>query len=105
MVQAYQDVPLVHHKISANLLNSMLAAIEYSQNHAPILNIPTLLLVALEDHLIDPQGSLDFLASLPANLCRPHLYAGFYHELFNEVDAQQVRTDLHNWLAARHFIA
>lgn len=104
VVAAYEKDPLVHSKISASLLNSMLAAIEYSQNHAPILTVPTLLLVAEDDHLINPQGSRDFLANLPSNLSTAHFYSGFYHELFHEVGAAQVFSDLHDWLATRHFM-
>ncbi len=103
VVRAYENDPLVHNKITASLLNGMLAAIEYAQNHAPVLIIPTLLLVAENDKLIDPQGSRDFHASLPVNISSAHFYADLYHEIFNEADATQVFADLQNWLAARQF--
>lgn len=104
-VKAYENDPLVHNKISASLLNGMLNAIEYAQIHAAILTIPTLLLVAEEDHLVDPQGSRDFLEALPNQLSTAHFYAGFYHEIFNEVGASVVFNDLQQWLAARHPLA
>lgn len=102
---AYDNDPLVHKKITASLLNGMLQAIDYVQTHAPILSIPTLLLVAGDDRLIDSQGSHDFFESLPTNLGTAHFYPDFYHEIFNETDATEVFNDLHRWLSTRNFIA
>ncbi|MET3106886.1 alpha-beta hydrolase superfamily lysophospholipase [Oxalobacteraceae bacterium GrIS 2.11] len=102
---AYDNDPLVHKKITASLLNAMLDAISYAQTHAPILTIPTLLLVAGDDHLIDPQGSQDFFGSLPSNLGTAHFYPDLYHEILNELDASKVFSDMQSWLSARNFIA
>jgi alpha-beta hydrolase superfamily lysophospholipase len=101
---AYDNDPLVHRKITASLLNGMLQAIDYVQTHAPILSIPTLLLVAGDDRLIDSQGSHDFFESLPTNLGTAHFYPDLFHEIFNETDAAKVFNDLQGWLAARNFI-
>jgi len=101
---AYNNDPLVHRKITASLLNGMLNSIDYVQTHAPILTIPTLLMVAEDDRLVDPQGSHDFFDSLPSNLGTAHFYAGFYHEIFNETKSDIVFKDLQNWLSARDFM-
>lgn len=101
---AYANDPLAHQKITASLLNGMLSAIAYTQTRAPLLMIPTLLLVAEEDTLVDPQGSRDFFEALPSNLGTAHFYPGFYHEIFQEVGAAQVFNDLQRWLATRNFI-
>jgi len=100
---AYDNDPLVHRKITASLLNGMLHSITYAQTHAPLLTIPTLLLVAGDDRLIDPQGSHDFFDSLPINIGTAHFYPDLYHEIFNELKAAPVFHDLDTWLAARHF--
>jgi alpha-beta hydrolase superfamily lysophospholipase len=102
---AYDNDPLVHKKITASMLNGMLAAMAYAQTHAPILTIPTLLLVAEDDYLVDPQGSHDFFDSLPSNLGTAHFYADFYHEIFNETEAAKVFSDLKAWLSVRNFTA
>ena len=104
VVAAYASDPLVHNKITPSLLNSMLAAIAYAQSRAPLLTIPTLLLVAGDDALVDPQGSRDFLATLPSNLGKAHFYPDFYHEIFQEVGAAEVFNDLQIWLSSRNFI-
>jgi alpha-beta hydrolase superfamily lysophospholipase len=101
---AYDNDPLVHRKITASLLNGMLHSIDYVQTHAPILTIPTLLLVAEDDHLVDPQGSHDFFDALPTNLGTAHFYPGLYHEIFNETESASVFKDLQNWLSARDFM-
>ena len=101
---AYENDPLVHKKITPSLLNGMLTAIDYVQSRAPLLTIPTLLLVAEEDYLVNPQGSRDFFEALPSNLGTAHFYPGFYHEIFREVGAAQVFDDMQDWLSARHFI-
>lgn len=101
---AYENDPLVHKKITPSLLNGMLAAIAYTQSRAPLLAIPTLLLVAEDDYLVNPQGSRDFFEALPSKLGTAHFYPGFYHEILREVGAAQVFNDLQDWLSARHFI-
>jgi len=99
VIAAYDSDPLVHAKISARLLRAMLAAVEYSQAHASVLRVKTLLLVAGEDRLVDAGGSAAFFAKLPAGLGAMQHYAGYYHELFNEVDAARVFDDMRAWLA------
>ncbi len=103
--RAYDNDPLVHKKITASLLNSMLAAIDSSLDQAPESRIPTLLLVAENDKLIDPRGSHDFFERLPKDLATAHFYPDLYHEIFNEIKAAMVFDDLKQWLSVQKFIA
>lgn len=98
VVAAYKADPLVHRKISARLLTSMLSSIVYCQAHAGTLAIPALLLVAGGDRLLDPEGSKRFFAKLPAGMAQMHVYEGMYHEIFNELDAERPFADLRMWL-------
>ncbi len=95
---AYKNDPLVHPKISARLLRSMLASIDYCQSHAANLALPTLMLVAGDDHLVDAAGSHRFFAQLPQGRAQLHLYDGFYHEVFNESEARRPFADVRHWL-------
>jgi alpha-beta hydrolase superfamily lysophospholipase len=95
---AYNQDPLVHSKISARLVLSMLAAMDYAHSHASTLDIPTLLLVAGDDRLVDPSGSKEFHAALTPGISTLHWYEDFYHEVFNEIQAQRVFDDLRRWL-------
>jgi alpha-beta hydrolase superfamily lysophospholipase len=62
------------------------------------MKIPTLMLVAGDDHLVDPEGSKRFFARLPSGLGQMHLYPDFYHEVFNEIEAGRPLGDLREWL-------
>lgn len=103
VVLAYQNDALVHTRLSARLLTSMLQAMDYCHTHAAELNIPLLMMVAEDDHLVDPAGSRRFLEKLDASRFSAHFYPGFYHEIFNELDATQVFDDLRTWLELQQF--
>jgi alpha-beta hydrolase superfamily lysophospholipase len=98
VVAAYKADPLVHRKISARLLRSMLSSIDYCQLHAGELEIPVLLLVAGDDRLVNAEGSRRFFARQPEGLGQMHVYDGMYHEVFNEIDNQRPFADLRAWL-------
>ncbi|TFW10418.1 alpha/beta hydrolase [Oxalobacteraceae bacterium OM1] len=100
VVQAYENDPLVHPKITPRLLRAMLAAIEYSHAHAPELKVPTLMIVAGADRLVDASGSERFFPRLAPGVGTLHLYPQLYHELFNETEAATVFADVARWLDA-----
>lgn len=98
VVDAYDDDPLVHARISARLLRAMLDAIDFAHAHAPALSVQTLLLVAGDDHLVDAAGSAAYFGKLAPGAGTMHTYPGCYHELFNEVEAGRVFDDIRAWL-------
>lgn len=98
VADAYAADPLVHSKISARLLTSMQAALDSTHAHAAALAIPTLLLVAGDDHLVDASGSARFFKNLAPGIGTMHLYHDFYHEIFNEIEAPRVFADVRAWL-------
>lgn len=95
---AYLADPLVHGRISARLLRSMLSSIAYCQSHAGELSIPALMLVAGDDRLVDPEGSRQFFAHAPPGMAEMHVYDAMYHEIFNEIDVQRPLADLKTWV-------
>lgn len=101
VIRLYRRDPLVHSKISARLLHSMLFAAEFAQSHAHCISIPTLLLVAGDDRLVDASGSERFLARLAPEFATVRWYPDFYHELLNESSPRrmQVFDDMHDWLS------
>jgi alpha-beta hydrolase superfamily lysophospholipase len=98
VVDSYNSDPLVHPKISARLLGAMLGALEFSQAHASALSVKTLLIVAGDDRLVDASGSESFFRKLAPGVGTMHTYRGYYHELFNEVEAGRVFDDVRAWL-------
>jgi alpha-beta hydrolase superfamily lysophospholipase len=69
---------------------------------APQLRVPTLLLVAGSDRLVDPAGSRDFAdGAWAAQRLTTRFFDTLYHELFNEAEPGrgQVLKQLGDWLA------
>lgn len=98
VVEAYKTDPLVHARISARLLRSMLDAIAACQQQAAAMTLPVLLLVAGSDRAVDPAGALRFYHQLPHGLGQLHLYEHMFHEIFNEPDCQAALDDVRAWL-------
>lgn len=109
VVAAYQNDPLVHARISASLFQSMLTTMQYVKDHATALKIPSLLLIADGDVVVNPQGAKSFQAKLQASanghFLQTKIYPGFYHEVFNELEALTVFEDVRIWLDQQNFIA
>lgn len=104
VVQAYRQDPLVHDRISAMLAQFMLREGEATRTAATQWRVPTLLMYALEDTLVDPQGSRQFAAMAPAGMVQAQACEGCYHEIFNETQErrQAVFDCLEDWIQ-RHF--
>ncbi|MES2126107.1 MAG: lysophospholipase [Pseudomonadota bacterium] len=98
VVDAYRADPLVHNKISARLLRSMLNSIEFWQTHITTLSMPTLMVVSGDDHLVDASGSQAFFQQAPTGTAEMHLYPRLYHEVFNETGTREPYDDVHAWL-------
>jgi alpha-beta hydrolase superfamily lysophospholipase len=101
VVQAYRDDPMVHDRISARLARFIADAGPAVLASAPQWRVPTLLLYAGADHLVNPEGSRAFAAAAPGNVVSAHCFESFYHEIFNEVDREAVFARLKDWLDAR----
>lgn len=101
VVAAYQADPRVHDRISARLARFISEAGPRVVARAPRWEVPTLLMYAGQDRLVNPQGSRDFAAAAPSDLVTTHCFDDLYHEIFNERDARPVFDCLKRWLDAR----
>ncbi len=101
VVQAYRDDPLVHDRISARLARFIAEAGPAVLASAPHWRVPTLLLYAGDDRLVNPDGSRRFAAAAPADVVSAHAFDTLYHEIFNEVEREAVFTVLKDWLDSR----
>ena len=97
----YDRDPLVHGRTTARAATESLAALRWTREHAGAWRLPLLLLHGAADRIISPQGSRDFAAAARAGGA-PDVtlieYAGGYHEPHNDVQAEQVMTDVEAWL-------
>jgi alpha-beta hydrolase superfamily lysophospholipase len=101
VVQAYRSDPLVHDRISGRLARFIADEGEEVRARASGWKVPTLLLYAGDDHIVDPKGSRAFAAAAPAEMVTSKCFDGLYHEIFNERDAEPVYEALRQWLDAR----
>ena len=101
VVQAYLADPLVHDRISGRLARFIADAGPEVIARAPDWKVPTLLMYAGSDLLVNPAGSRAFAAAAPSQMVRAQCFPDLYHEIFNEVESQPVFDLLHDWLTAR----
>ena len=100
-VLAYQSDPLVHDRISARLAQFIAEAGAATLAQAPAWKVPTLLLYAGDDKLVNPAGSDAFYAAAPPRLVIAHCFEAMCHEIFNALDPESVFVELKTWLDVR----
>lgn len=103
VVARYKADPLVHDRISARLAAFIAHGGPATIACAPQWTLPTLLLFAGDDKLVNPAGSRAFSRAAPPDVVTTHCFETLYHEIFNEAepDREQVLTHLKAWLDAR----
>lgn len=98
VVAAYMADRQVHDRISGRLGRFIATAGLKVLDEAPRWSVPTLLLYAGDDRLLNPAGSRRFAMTAPANVVRAICFESLYHEIFNELDARPVFAALGQWL-------
>ena len=101
IVQAYVDDPLVHDRVTPQLVRFIADAGVLARERAEHWRTPTLLMWAGSDRCVAPAGSVAFAEAAPAARVTSHAFALLFHELFNEPEKDQVFEVLSRWLAAR----
>ena len=101
VVAAYRADPLVHDRISARLALFIAQAGAQTRALAGLWTVPTLLLYAGQDRLVNPQGSRTFAQQVPVGVVSSQCFEEHYHEIFNESDATPVFAALQQWLGQR----
>lgn len=100
VIEAYRRDPLVHDRISFRMGKEAIKSVEYIYNHADRISVPLLLLHGTGDRICYQSGSVD-LSKLISGDCTLKLWDGFYHELHNEPEKDQVFDFLAEWLKKR----
>jgi len=102
-IAAYRADELVHDRITPRLFDFLVDAGAAARRDAPRLTVPTLLVVAGADRLVDSVGAREFAAALAPGVGTLHWYDGLYHELFNEREPDRARVlgDVVAWLEPR----
>lgn len=99
VVAAYRADPLVHDRISARLAQFIVDAGPAVVARAAAWELPTLLLYAGADRLVDPSASRAFAAAAPQTVTA-YRFDELHHEIFNEPTPAPL-AHLKQWLDAR----
>jgi alpha-beta hydrolase superfamily lysophospholipase len=99
-VEAYRADELVHDRITPRMYGFLADAGAAVVRDAARLTVPTLLLVAGDDALVDAGGSRALAAALAPGIGTAHFYDDLFHEIFNErePDRSRVLDDLGAWI-------
>jgi alpha-beta hydrolase superfamily lysophospholipase len=101
VVEAYRRDPLVHDRISGRLGRFIADAAQATVASASRWTVPTLLMYAGADRLVNPAGSRAFAAAAPPRVVTAKCFDGLFHELFHETDPEPVYQVLKRWLDER----
>ena len=103
VLAAIAQDPWMHDRVTPRLVVSMINNGARALADAPMLRVPTLLLIAGDDKVVVANASRTFAERTPPDTCVLHSYDGLFHEVFNErePDRSRVLGDLHAWLVAQ----
>ncbi|MEG0845465.1 MAG: alpha/beta hydrolase [Raoultibacter sp.] len=95
---AYAADPLVAKEISVGLFRAIHAGQMWLKENAASFTDPVILLHGGDDGLVDPKDSLQFFEEIASTNKSMRIYAGLYHEIFNEYKKDRVIRDTIEWL-------
>ena len=98
VVRAYREDPWVHDRITPALAGFLLDTEQQVLARAPTWPVPTLVLWAGADLLVDPQGSQTFVRRAPADIVEGKTFPYLYHEILNEPERADVFEAVVAWL-------
>ena len=98
VVAAYVNDPLCHDRISTLLGHFLAFTGADTLTQARQWPVPTLLMWAGADRMVNPAGSRALAADAPPGVVSAHEFAGLYHEIFNEADPAPVFAALRQWV-------
>jgi len=96
--EAYARDPLVSHAASAGWLRAIGAAQRDVRARARQLRVPTLLMAAGGDRLVDAEATRAFARDAAPEVVEFVWWDGYYHELLNDVGREQVVAKIVDWL-------
>jgi acylglycerol lipase len=97
IIEAYLKDPLVHDKITASFFIHVHASGPYAILHADQLKVPTLLMHGTSDRITDHTASEELFQNAKGNVDLK-MWDGYYHELHNEPEREEVLNHTLSWL-------
>jgi alpha-beta hydrolase superfamily lysophospholipase len=97
----YGQDPLRHDKISPSLYLGMLANIDYVKMNADRIDVPILIQAAGQERIVSLSGIREFLPVIGSNDKKLTVYDESYHEIYNDLDREDVFNELDGFLKSR----
>lgn len=101
VVSAYRADPLVHDRVSRRLGRFMADAGPEVLDMACQWRMPTLLMYAGSDLVVNPVGSQRFAQRAPVGVVESHCFEDFFHDILNDAHRMDAVNTLVGWLQAR----
>ncbi len=102
VVSSYDDDPLVYRgRMPAGTAAALIRAVRTVVPRMNRIAVPLLLLHGTGDKLTEPDGSRELYQRANSRDKTLKLYEGFYHEVLNEPEKEQVLNDVVQWLNER----
>jgi alpha-beta hydrolase superfamily lysophospholipase len=100
VLDATKNDPFCHDRISPRIVSFLVDAGRRARRDAARIEIPTLLLVSGDDHIVDAEGAREFARAMPSGRVTLREYDDLYHEVFNEREPDRARVlgDLRDWI-------
>jgi len=95
---AYAADPLVTHAVSAGWYRALQQAFDDAFARAPGLLVPTLVLYAGGDAVVDPEATARWVSRTPKGRVEARRYDGLYHEILNAPEKDQVLERIKDWI-------
>jgi acylglycerol lipase len=101
VVSAYVTDPLVYRgKVCVRSGAELVRMMQKLPHQMPKIVLPILIMHGTADRLASPKGSEVLYERVSSRDKTLKLYDGFYHEIFNEPEREQVFKDMETWLVA-----
>ncbi len=98
LIRLYKKDGLIYHRITAGLYHELLKLMSEREVLARNLSLPTLILQAGDDRIVDKEKTVLFYEELAARDKKFQVYPGLYHELFNEKERESMFQTVSDWL-------
>lgn len=101
VVRAYEEDPLIFSKACARWFTETLVAQDQALAEAGRMRTPCLVMHGADDGIANPSVTRTFFERCDADDKTLKMYEGLRHEIFNEIEREQVFADVETWLVER----
>jgi alpha-beta hydrolase superfamily lysophospholipase len=98
VVKAFYDDPITHDLVTPRMYAGISQAAQWALDHAAQFPLPLLVMHGSADRTMSHEASREFAENAPDN-CILKIWEGFYHDINNDPEQQDVFNYLIMWLS------